>query len=257
MPTLRRLSPAGIARFEQYLATARGGGAVAPPADALTADGDSEPLDIAIDVEDKPFNTRLDWAKYIDGKIDGKVLKNVERDVGLWAWLALFYVNQLMPTKKNKRKKVGESALWIPNIKDFRKYYRHLLVGPYRIYRAHRATPEDALILLGGPFGSHGELVEQFASRLDIVTNQALIKAATALYWDKQKGTIKKGAAAKGDVPGSSARLAASVLPQFDMTWDLFSMTSDGILRLLPNEFDKFRPAPAPAPVPAPAIATV
>jgi hypothetical protein len=251
---LRRLNDAGIARFEQYLTVLRGGGTAHPPTDALTTPEHSDTLGVEVEVEDRDFATRLDWAKYIDEKL-GKGMKNVERDVGLWAWLALFHVKRLLPSKKNGRRLVGEAALWIPNTRDFRKRYRHLLVGPYRIYRAHRVNPEDALILLGGPFGSHGEVVEQFASRLNLVTNRELIKAATALYWDKQAGDIKTGAASNNRTPGSSARLAGIILPQFDLTWDLFSMTAEGILDLLPKEFDKFRPAPAPAQAPERATA--
>src|SRR5262249_40718767 len=63
MPALRRLNNAGVARFEQYLAVLRGGGTAEPPTDALTSPEHSESLDLAIDVEDSDFDTRLDWAK--------------------------------------------------------------------------------------------------------------------------------------------------------------------------------------------------
>jgi hypothetical protein len=238
MPVLRRLNAAGIARFEQYLAILRGGGAAEAPTDALNNVDYSEPLDI--EIEDRDFDTRLDWARYIDEKLEGTGLKNVERDVGLWAWLALFHVKRLLPSKRNGRKKLGEPAMWVPQIRDYRKYYRHLLVGPYRIYRAHRANPYNALILLGGPFGSHGEVVEQFASRLEIVTNRGLIQSLTTLYWDPQAKKLRRGAGGKDS---GSARRLADVLLQFDLTWDLYSLTSQSLLGLLPKEFDKFRPA--------------
>lgn len=239
MPTLRRLTQAGITRFEQYLATLRGGGTAAPPTDALTSVSDSEALDTEIEIEDRAFASRLEWAQYVDEKLEGKGLKNVDRDVGLWSWLALFYVQQLLPSKKNGRRQLGELALWVPQINDFRRYYRHLLVGPYRIYRAHRTKPENALILLGGPFGSHGEMVEQFASRLEIVTNRGLIESVTTLYWDTKGKKMKRGAGGKD---AGSARRLADVLLQFDVTWDLYSLPADKLLNLLPKEFAKFKP---------------
>jgi hypothetical protein len=253
MPALRRLKEAGVARFEQYLAILRGGGTAEPPTDALTSPEHSEALDVAIEVEDRDFDTRLDWAKYIDEKLEGKGFKNVERDVGLWAWLALFYVKRLLPSKKNGRKKLGEAAMWVPQIHDYRRYYRHLLAGPYRIFRAHRAKPENALILLGGPFGSHGEVVEQFASRLEIVTNRGLIESLTTLYWDTASKKLRRGAGGK---EAGSARRLADVLQQFDLTWDLYALTAPSMLGLLPKEFDRFRPKPAPAPGPAPVAAS-
>lgn len=244
MPDLRRLNKAGIARFEQYLGVLRGGGTATPPTDALTSAEHSEPLDVLIEVEDRDFGSRLEWAKYIDEKLEGKGLKNVERDLGLWAWLALLHVKRLLPSKKNGRKKVGEVAMWVPQIRDYRKYYRHLLAGPYRIYRAHRANPDSALILLGGPFGSHGEVVEQFASRLEIVTNHGVIETLTTLYWDAAGKKLRRGAGGKD---AGSARRLADVLHQFDLTWDLYALTAPCLLGLLPKEFDKFRPQPAPA----------
>jgi hypothetical protein len=45
------------------------------------------------------------------------------------------------------------------------------------------------------------------------------------------------------------ARRLADVLKQFDVTWDLYAMTTDGLLGLLPGEFDRFR-------TPAAAVAT-
>jgi hypothetical protein len=246
------LNEAGIDRFEQYLAVLRGGGNAEPPTDALTSPEYSEPLGATIEVEDRDFDSRLDWARYIDEKLEGKGLKNVERDVGLWAWLALFYVKRLLPSKKNGRKKLGEVAMWVPQIRDFRRYYRHLLAGPYRIFRAHRTQPENALILLGGPFGSHGEVVEQFASRLEIVTNRGLIESLTTLYWDTAGKKLRRGAGGK---EAGSARRLADVLQQFDLTWDLYALTAPSMLGLLPKEFDKFRPKPAPAPEPVAASA--
>ena len=212
MPALRRLNEAGITRFEQYLTVLRGGGAAEPPTDSLTGDEHSEPLGVQIEVEDREFASRLDWARYIDEKLEGKGLKNVERDVGLWAWLTLFYAKQLLPSRKNGRKKVGEVAMWVPQIRNYQRYYRHLLAGPYRIYRAHRANPDGALILLGGPFGSHGEVVEQFASRLEIVTNRGLIQSLTTLYWDPQKKKLRRGAASKdaGRFPAGSLTCCSS-----------------------------------------------
>src|SRR5258705_3480854 len=96
--------------------------------------------------------------------------------------------------------------MWVPQIRDYRRYYRHLLVGPYRIYRAHRANPHNALIVLGGPFGSHGEVVEQFASRLEIVTNRGLIESLTRLYWDPASQKLRRGG--RGHDAGGVRRLA-------------------------------------------------
>src|SRR5262249_16830000 len=117
----------------------------------------------------------------------------------------------------------------------------HLLAGPYRIYRAHRDNPQRALVLLCGPLDRPGDIVEQFASRQELVTNPTVIESATRLYVDPATNRPRRGAGGKS---AGSARRLADVLEQFDVTWDLYTLTPDGLLTLLPHEFDRFRPAP-------------
>ena len=45
------------------------------------------------------------------------------------------------------------------------------------------------------------------------------------------------------------------MLFQFDVTWDLYALTSECLLGLLPQEFDKFIPEPVPAAEPATELA--
>jgi hypothetical protein len=133
---------------------------------------------------------------------------------------------------------------WIPEVNNFQRYYRHLLAGPYRIFRAHRDDPERALALLCGPLDKPGDIVEQLASRQEIVTNKAIMLGATRLYIDPATRKPRRGA---GGRSGGSPRRLADVLKQFDVTWDLYAMTADNLLGLLPSEFDRFRPKPAAA----------
>jgi len=194
-------------------------------------------LEQAPEIEQRTFSDRQEIAEYLNDLLLGSGLDNVERDKGMWAWLALFYFDILCPTDNEGIRKPGERARWIPVIGDFRKYYRHLLAGPFRIYRAHRDHIDDARVLLCTPPHSPGDVAEQLASRQELVTNSAIVQAATLLYVDNDTGSIKRGAAGRG--PGSARRLA-QVLGQFDITWDLYSMSATDILEFLPAEFDRF-----------------
>src|SRR5262249_11852361 len=157
-----------------------------------------------------------------------------ERDTGLWAWLALFYFEQLCPKTAHGQRKPGELARWIPEVTNYQRYYRHLLAGPYRIYRAHRDNPQRAMALLCNPLDRPGDIVEQLASRQEIVTNRAIVESATRLYMDAATARPRRGAGGKG---AGSARRLADVLNQFDITWDFYAMDSVNLLSLLPKEF--------------------
>jgi hypothetical protein len=240
MPLARRLNATGIARFEEFLNALKTQPKLVPPVELLTSDETSSALEVNIDIEATTFPNRLEAAHYLDSKLSDSGLKNIERDRELWAWLSLFYFDILCPADGHGCRKPGEIARWIPQPQNYLRYYRHLLAGPYRIFRAHRDCPERALALLGGPLDRPGEIVEQFASRQEIVTNRAVIQSTTALYWDTTTNKPKRGAGGKG---AGSARRLADVLLQFDVTWDLYAMNADNLLNLLPGEFSRFRPA--------------
>jgi hypothetical protein len=194
-------------------------------------------LEVDIDVQPTAFASRFELAKYLDSKLTDSGLKKLERDIALWAWLTLFYFDQLCPVDKDGRRARGEQARYIPAVEDYRKYYRHLVAGPYSIYRAHRDDPSRVLAVLAGPVDKPGDIAEQLASRQEIVTNKAAMSMATSLYIDSATQKPKKGAAGRG--PGSARRFA-DVLNQFDLTWDLYAMQMQAMLAMMPKEFKRF-----------------
>jgi hypothetical protein len=194
-------------------------------------------------VEIKPFANRREAGEFFHHLLKPfePQIGDIERDRGLWAWLALVWIDVLAPVDPSTgRRTMKDRARWIPVVDDYRKYYRHLLAGPYRIYRAHHEDVDRAMAVLATPVQSPGEVVEQFASRQEIITNPNLMSAITALYYNPATRSLKRGAGGKG---GGSSRRLADVLLQFDMTWDVYGMTRDEVINLLPQEFAKFKPA--------------
>jgi hypothetical protein len=244
MPLVRRLNGAGIARLTEFLDSLRTNAPQGVPTAILTYSETSEPIGVNVEIELQTFGTRFMAAQYLNDRFTAGGLQDVERDCGLWAWLALFYFDELCPAGAGGRRKPGEQARWVPDVNNYQRYYRHLLAGPYRIYRAHRDDPCRAMALLCGPLDRPGDIVEQLASRQEIVTNRGIMACATRLYIDPASNRPKRGAGSKG--AGSPRRLA-DVLNQFDVTWDLYSLSAEGLLGLLPGEFDRFRPAPTAA----------
>jgi len=208
------------------------------PDEILTDEAMSEPVQPESQIEQLNFSNRFEAANYLNEKLAEAGIANLERDKGLWAWLSLFYFDQLCPLDENGLRKPGERARWILAVGDYRKYYRHLLAGPFRIYRAHRDNPDRAFALLCTPLNRPGDIVEQLASRQELVTNSAVMEAATALFVDDETRKPKRGAAGRG--PGSARRLV-DTLNQLDVTWDLYSMVAEDLLEMLPGEFDRFR----------------
>jgi hypothetical protein len=234
---VRRLTAKGLEQFSAFLDSLNTPSPQGVPTWLLDDDETSNALEVGIDVQPTAFASRFELAKYLDSKLTDSGLKNLERDVALWAWLTLFHFDQLCPVEKDGRRDPGELARYIPAVEDYRKYYRHLVAGPYSIYRAHRDDPSRVLAVLAGPVDKPGDIAEQLASRQEIVTNKAAMALATGLYIDSATQKPKKGAAGRG--PGSARRFA-DVLNQFDLTWDLYAMQMQAMLAMMPKEFSRF-----------------
>lgn len=236
---LRRLNERGIEQFATYLDRLREDLRLDPPTWLLTDDDASEPA-ADVEVEKKTFPRRMEAGEYLSGVLGKSGIPNVDRDCGLWAWLSLFYFDEVCPVKKDGTRKLSkQNSRYIPAIGNFQQFYRHLLLGPYFIYSSHSEDPARALILLAKGVDTVSEAVEQLMSRQERLTNAAIIGAATRLYVD-ESGKYKRGTGGKG--PGSPRRLH-NILEQFELTYDLYGMNEDELLSLLPREFDRFQKA--------------
>lgn len=235
---LRRLNNQGIERFSAFVNSLTGDASLPYPSELLTDHGATEEIHPAIEIEQRSFGSRYAVAEYLFKRFEDSALTDIERDSGLWAWLALFYFNQLYPPDKRGNRKPGEQARWILAFSDARRYYRHLLAAPYRIFKAHRDAPQHAMVLLYGPLGTVGHFYYQLVARQQLVTNKSIVELATEMYIDPETERPKRGAQTNGK-PGTVFRFVA-VLQQLDTTWDLYAMSKDQIAAMLPQEFSRF-----------------
>ncbi len=232
-----RLNASGLATFSGWLESLKAGGSIQAPT-ALLADEEAiEPLSTEMEVEPREFASRFEAAEYLHTQFSTAGLTDIEGDSGLWAWLSLFYFDAVCPPGRGDARKPGALARHIPEPGNFQRYYRHLLAGPYRIYRAHRDDPQRALALLCQPLDSPGDVVEQLASRQELVTNPGIMELATRLYVDTENRRPKRGAGGKG---GGSARRLSDIIEQFDLTWDLYASSGEELAAVMPKEFSRF-----------------
>lgn len=240
---LCRFTPAGLAQFENELAAIASGQAASLSAGLVTSTAFTEEVRGGADVSLEGLGTtRLQAAGYLDGLFSAAGLTDPEEDAALWAWLSVFAFDAVCPRDSKGRRKPGARACYIPSVTDDRHLHRHRLLGPYLIFRAHRDDPYRAMCLLVQPLSRPGQLVDRLAGRHRIVACPAAIEVASR-YFRKSDGSIRRDAAGKVD------RLS-DVLMQLDRTYDIYGMTADALLRMLPDEFVSMKPA-GPATRPA------
>jgi len=235
----RRLNNAGMRRFESFIRAYLAGGDSPSREEILTSEafggrvGDGE-FDLEADID---LTSRMTLARSLN---DAFKQCNLTRDRSItgapefWAWLTILLFNKL---KEEKGKKRGAFAIWYPERK-WTRFYRHVLYGPWRVYQLHVRNVKVVEPLLYGKVTTHGDYFEQLVAYQDIVQSAGVLGAASALYWDEEAKSLKRGHATQ--TPGSIRRFSA-VVQQFALTWDIMAISSDELLDLLPEEFDKWR----------------
>lgn len=235
MTALRKLTDKGIAEFRTYLRSIRAGAEFQANPALLYVDELSTRVTPRIEIAQRTFSRKVDAAVYLASALEPLDGPHLMNDTGLWAWLALFYFDQLSPVGRDGKRRPREDYHYIPDAQR-RGHERQLLAGPYRLFRMHG---EHARVLLHPAVHQHGQFVYDLGYRRDFLTNRGLIEAIDTLYWNVRTKRPKVGAGR--DRPGSLRRLIA-VLQQLELNYDLFGMSATEILALLPSEFETWMP---------------
>jgi len=232
---LRLLNDLGIDIFREYLNQLRNGSTDSPPFNILQDDDTTITISKNCEINKRIFSNRRDIALYLSEALRDFTFSEVESNIGIWSWLDLFYLDQTCPLDNEGKRYPGADYRHILSL-DFRHKYRHLLFGPFRIYVAH---PDSAYSLLCGAIDKPGDFNEQVGSRIEKISNNGLIRSLDMLYYDKDCDRIKRGASDRKKK--GSLRRFLDITDQFDVTYDLFSMTPEKIDNLLPEEFNEWR----------------
>jgi hypothetical protein len=242
MIELRSFNENGIAGFEDYLAKLTLDPKLDPPLSNLVDTTMTGPIpgNISVD-ETRSFADKMEAAKYLHdvlGPIGPSY--NIRTNAGLWDWLAMCYFDQVCPKAVDGSRHIGEKSRYIlpqaESQEHWMRYYRHLLAGPYDIYRIH--GEKARLLLLNSDVATIGDIFEQLASRMEVITNPALMGALDALYFDKKKDEPKRGATNRKQA--GNIRRFVSLIRQLDLTYDLYSLQAKEVLGLLPAEFNSW-----------------
>lgn len=183
------------------------------------------------------FETAKELAAAVLSSLGSNSLPEMIGNTGLWSWLTFVLRDQLFPKGANGRREFREVHRWYPSDpNDWQKAQRHLVRMPVLL---HSTLGDSADHLLCGPPQILPEIREQLTSQQDMFhpTFQA---TARSLYFDDSRAALRRGVGGKR---GGSARRLAKVRQQLDVTWDLYDLSPERLLALLPTEFDRFKSA--------------
>lgn len=219
---LRALSRTGIERFRAFLDELRRGAGGRLPEELLTDPSHTSELSVEVWLERRRFASRWGAGEYLWRCLQVLPPEEVESHRGLWSWLSLYYFGQVCPPALDGARRPGRDYRHIPDF-SFRYRYRHLLFGPYAVYRRHR---DYAILVLSGPLHIEPRIYQEITSRTGLIASRGVLEALNALYLDRRRGLPKRGTQAGVSRPATVARFVR-VLQQLDVTYDIYGLTGE------------------------------
>lgn len=183
------------------------------------------------------FASRLELAVYLATTLERNYisLHTIKLENRIWTWMTYLWFDQICPIINGERK-VRQMARYICEA-EYRTYYRHFIASSYSIYNLH--GKEYSKLFLETPLYIHNDFIEQIASRQEIISQPNLIKVIHTLYWNNISGRPKPSALDR-QKPGNLRRLL-KLFSQIELTYDIYSLQAEEIIRLLPIEFNCWR----------------
>ena len=238
---LRRLTPAGIERAREFLADLREDptGSFEPPNELLTDERYSARFVGEIEVERRPFSTRREAAEYFSPLLK-PVAHLVADNAGMWSWLGMFYFAETVPREDGIVQMSPLDETFVVDPEDFasRSYqlrFRHYLWGSWRLYEQHG---ESAAFILDQELAWWGDIAQRSFGAIRVFNSVGIVPLILRLYTDgarQKRGFISD----RGGL-----RHLIRVLDQLERTHDVYGMTPDALLMVLPGEFRQWDGGP-------------
>lgn len=232
----RKLNEAGLLEFENFILELRNGGTPSTPLYLLTEGSTSEPIGESLPLKNATFETRYALGEHLVDVLGG--ISDAARflgDRGFWSALALYWFDQFCPASEDGSRKPSKEYNYILS-ENYKHRPRHAVFTTWQLVARYG---EDSKFLLSGALPVRGELIEQLMARQYLLSCDGAIRTASQLYYDPERGTYKKGAAARKSA-GCIARYI-SWMDQLKVNYDLFAMSKEDLFSLMPDEFDRFR----------------
>ena len=237
---LRQLTAEGIAAAQAFLLALREhpDGEREPPRELLFGPRYSRSYSDAVRVERRAFRTRREAGAYLSPRL-APVRHRIADHAGVWSWLGMFYFPEIAGALEGRSRDIALEAFAFSDDestterrRSYQRRYRHLLRGAWRLWEQHR---EDAAFLLDEDITTFNDLADRTFSDFRVFNSAGVVPLAIRLYTEGER--LKERYSRS---PGGLRHLLR-VLPQLELTYDVYGMAPDALLEVLPDAFRAWR----------------
>lgn len=209
------------------------------PSGLLTKHTYSQPVEPEVCVEERAFANRREAGQYLAAQLE-PLGPDVAEMPYLWSWLGMFYLESMTQDPTRRTGEYPEAAYLVDPARDSRNRSHHRLLMAHEVWTQ---WGEDAWLLLDEPVNAMRHFTLRVVQSPEIFRSKGVVPLMHTLYADRSAGGLRRGALGQNRAtapPGSLPRLIEA-LNQLSLTYDVYGMTEEQLLRALPAEFDRFR----------------
>jgi len=229
---LSRLTEEGLSQFEALYLRAKESGEL-PAFEHLLISPFSQPLDGSNVLERRSFQTRSEWGNYLTEIIPHELGYRLFNDRGFWTWLALLWIDSIIPKDSKGKRKLPETAIFILS-NQYTKAPRHAARTTWQLSSHHG---QYARVFLCGKMSQRGEFTEAIMARTSYLSWPNLFELMDYIFYSAERGRFKRGSTST-DKPGSIRRFVLWV-QQLEKNYDIPSLKIEFLKEILSQEFQK------------------
>lgn len=231
----REFTARGIERARQFLAEVRANptGRKSPPPELIESSEFTRPFrgQLTVRVRWHAFGSRREIGEYLAPRLSPFQSWVADR-TSLWSWLGMFHFEDTARIEDGAVKLSPLDETFVIDRRDkqnLRGIHRHCLRSAWQLYEVHG---EDAAFLLDQPPWARGDIADRIFQSQRVFTSAGIVPLVLALYTDGNRP--KRGFQSR---PGGLRHLLR-VLDHFERTHDVYGMTPDALVRILPQDFE-------------------
>ena len=231
----REFTVRGIARARQFLEEVRQNprGPKTPPRDLLRGAEYTRAFrgDLTVQQRWHGFGSRREIGEYLAPRLEPFRTWIADR-TSFWSWLGMFHFEDTVRIVDGAVRLSPLDEMFVIDRSDkqnLRGIHRHCLRAAWQLREVHG---DDAAFLLDQPPWARGDIADRILQSQRIFNSAGIVPLILGLYTDG--GRQKRGFQSRA----GGLRHLLRVLDQLERTYDVYGMTPEAVVRVLPSEFE-------------------
>ena len=241
----REFTVRGIARARQFLEEVRQNprGPKAPPRELLRGAEYTRAFrgDLTVQQRWHGFGSRREIGEYLAPRLEPFRTWIADR-TSFWSWLGMFHFEDTVRIVDGAVRLSPLDEMFVIDRSDkqnLRGIHRHCLRAAWQLREVHG---DDAAFLLDQPPWARGDIADRILQSQRIFNSAGIVPLILGLYTDG--GRQKRGFQSRA----GGLRHLLRVLDQLERTYDVYGMTPEAVVRVLPSEFEPWVNGASPQP---------